>query len=118
MLPEGAAAQAGPDPLPARFSPLRFRPLAWLVSGIAAIFRGLAWLVGLAVLIFLLGLVAAIPVLNLVALGILLDAEGRVARSGRILDGFPLVPLAPRLGGIALGIWLWLLPFSLLGSLA
>lgn len=90
----------------------------FVVRPVSALFSGLSWLVGLVVLVFLLGFLAAVPLLNLVALGILLDAGGRVARSGRILDGFPLVPLAPRVGSVALGIWIWLLPVALIGSLA
>ena len=110
MAFEGAAASA-----PAGI--LR-RVLAHVMRPVAAVFAALAWVVGLLVLVFLLGFLAAMPGLNLIALGVLLDAGGRVARSGRILDGFPLVPLAPRVGSAALGVWLWLLPIALLGSLA
>lgn len=92
--------------------------MGFVLRPVVALFAGISWLVGLVVLVFLLGFLAAVPLLNLVALGILLDAGGRVARTGRILDGFPLVPLAPRVGSVALGIWLWLLPIALIGSLA
>ena len=85
MAIAGAAARAAPPGIFRRF----------VVRPVAAVFAAVAWVAGLVVLIFLLGFLAAVPGLNLIALGILLDAEGRVARSGSILDGFPLVPLAP-----------------------
>lgn len=76
--------------------------------------RAVGWLVelafGLASLLLMLAVLAAIPLLNFVALGYLLEAEGRVARTGKLRYGFPLLPLAPRLGSIALGVWLWLWP--------
>lgn len=75
-------------------------------------------LFGIISLILLLAIIAAIPILNFLALGYLLDVEGRVARSGRIRDAFPLLDLAPRLGSIALGIWLWLLPVRWLSTAA
>ena len=81
-------------------------------------FRFLMWTVKIAVglvsLIVLLAILAAVPILNFVALGMLLDAEGRVARTGRIRDGFPLLGVAGRLGTILLWIWLWMLPLRLL----
>lgn len=82
--------------------------LVWLLRGVF----------GLASLIVLLAVIAAIPVVNFLALGYLLEAEGRVGRSGRLRDGFPLLGLAPRLGMIALGTYLWLLPVRLVASSA
>jgi hypothetical protein len=73
---------------------------------------------GLASLILLLAVIAAIPLVNFLALGYLLDAEGRVARTGRLRDSVPLIHLAPRLGSIALGFWLWLLPLRFLSGVA
>jgi hypothetical protein len=69
-------------------------------------------------LILLLALVAAIPVINFLALGYLLEVEGRVARSGRLRDAFPLIDVAPRLGSIALGLWAWVFPIRLLANAA
>lgn len=77
--------------------------MAWLLRG----------LFGLGSLLFLLALISAIPVVNFVALGFLLEVEGQVGRSGRFRDGFPLLGLAPRIGAIALGCWLCLLPLRL-----
>ena len=55
----------------------------------------------------LLAFLAAIPIVNFLALGYLLEAEGRVARSGRWRSAMPLLGLAPQLGGIAFGSWFW-----------
>lgn len=67
-------------------------------------------LFGIVSLILLLAVLAAIPVVNLIVLGYLLEAEGRVARSGRWRDAVPLIEVAPRLGSICLGFWIWLWP--------
>ncbi|MDP1798686.1 MAG: hypothetical protein Q8K78_14425 [Planctomycetaceae bacterium] len=65
-------------------------------------------LFGMVSLVVLLATLAAFPILNILALGYLLEAEGRVARTGKFSYAFPLLPLAPRLGSIAVGVWLWL----------
>jgi hypothetical protein len=67
---------------------------------------------GIAALILLMAVIAAIPIVGFLALGFLLEAEGRVARSGRFRDGFPWMNAAPRIGSIALGIGMWLLPMQ------
>jgi hypothetical protein len=94
-----------PFPVPWRH-PLR--AIGWTVS----------LLFGLASLVLLLAVIAAIPLLNFVALGYLLEAEGRVARTGKLRYALPLLPLAPRLGGIAFGIWFWLLMVRLVADAA
>lgn len=75
--------------------------------------RALAWIVtvgvGLASMLLLLAILAAIPPLNILALGVMLEAEGRVARSGRLRDGVPFAGALPRLGTIVVGTWAWLL---------
>ncbi len=100
-----SAALLGPFPIPWRH-PLRC--MAWLVR---AAF-------GTASLVLLLAVVAAIPLLNFVALGYMLEAEGCVARTGRLRSANPLFRLAPRVGSIALGIFLWLIPLQILASRA
>ncbi|MDA1018342.1 MAG: hypothetical protein O3A00_28290 [Planctomycetota bacterium] len=80
----------------------------------------LGWLIrngfGVMSLLLLLAIVAAIPIVNLLALGFLLEAQARVIRTGKIRHGFPLIALAPRIGMIAVGIGVWMLPVWLLGS--
>jgi len=72
----------------------------------------LGWIVtlasGLASLVAILAVLAAIPILNFLALGYMLEAEGRVVRSGRLRDGMPFAGALPRLGSVALGVWFWL----------
>ncbi len=91
----------GPFPLPWR-NPIRCS--VWLVR---AVF-------GIGSLVLLLAILAAIPIVNVVALGYLLEVEGRVARTGKIRNGFLLLDVAPRLGAIALGVYLWLIPLRLI----
>jgi hypothetical protein len=86
-------------------------PLRATVWGVRAAF-------GLVSLIVLLALLAAIPIVNFLVLGYLLAAEGGVARGGRLRRAFPLLSIAPRLGSIVLGIWLWLLPLRILTNAA
>jgi hypothetical protein len=96
------------------------RGLVWRAFGAICGFIG--WLIkslfGIASLILLLALIAAIPVVNLLALGYVLEVEGRMARSGKLRDAFPLLNQAPRLGSIALGLWSWLIPLRFLSHLA
>ena len=71
-----------------------------VVRGIGSM---LEWLFGAAVLMVGLAVLAALPVLQFLSLGYLLEAGGRVARTGRLRDGFIGVRLAARLGGVVLG---------------
>ena len=122
-IPTDAAPQnadqdsAVPAPQPASLR----RP--WTVHRVlGAIWWGIATaistLFGIASLIVMLAVIAAVPGPNFYVLGYLLEVEGRVARSGRFRDAFPLLHLAPKLGSIALGIWLWLIPLRLLSHAA
>ena len=67
-------------------------------------FRSVFWFIHLAFgtgcLVMVLAILAAIPGLNILTLGYLIDPQKRVAESGRLRDGFPLMVLAPRLGVI------------------
>src|SRR5207248_10412134 len=57
-------------------------------------------------------------VLQLLSLGYLLEAGGRVARTGKLRDGFIGVRLAARLGGVVLGAWFLLLPVRFVADMA
>ncbi|MBX3441557.1 MAG: hypothetical protein KF774_04060 [Planctomyces sp.] len=105
--PSGADPRLELPPFP---RPWR-HPLRSLLWGIRTAF-------GLLSLWLLLAVAAALPLVNFAALGWLLDAEGRVARSGRLREGLPLLPVAPRFGSIVLGVWLWLLPLRFASSAA
>jgi hypothetical protein len=78
----------------------------------------LEWLFGAGTLMIGLAVLASLPVLQFLSLGYLLEAGGRVARTGQLRDGFIGVRRAARLGGIVAGCWLLLLPVRLVASLA
>jgi hypothetical protein len=102
---------------PHRSSWLRgpFRLLGRIIGAVAS---ALEWLFGAAVLMVGLATLAAMPILQLLSLGYLLEAGGRVARSGRLVDGFIGVRLAARLGSVVVGSWLLLLPVRFVASMA
>lgn len=86
-------------------------PIKFVVLVISRLFAFVSLMLVLAVL-------AAIPIVNFFVLGYFLNVEGRVARSGKIRDGFPLLDIAPRFVTIAAGIWIFLLPLRFLSSFA
>jgi hypothetical protein len=104
-------SEATPLQLRSRLGALAFR----IVGGVGS---AIEWVLGLASLVVILSTLAAWPLVQLLSLGYLLEASARVARSGRLRDGFVGVRRAAHVGGIALGIWLALLPAWLVGSLA
>lgn len=75
------------------------------------------WLFGAAALLLGLSILASIPVVQLLSLGYLLEAGGRVARTGRLREGFVGVRQSARVGSIALGCVLMWLPLRLLASM-
>jgi hypothetical protein len=76
------------------------------------------WIFGLASLVVILSTLAAWPLVQLLTLGYLLESSARVAQSGRLRDGFVGVRRAAHIGGMALGIWLALVPAWIIGQLA
>lgn len=70
-------------------------------------------LFGFATLVVCLALISAVPILNLLSLGFLLEASARVARCGKIRYGFLGLSQFTRVGTIALFVWLWTLPVRL-----
>jgi len=92
--------------------------LASVASVVCLAFSGLEWLFGVITLLVGLSVLAATPVLQFLSLGYLLEASGRIARTGRIRDGFIGVRRAARMGDIVLGAWLVLLPLRLIATLA
>jgi hypothetical protein len=76
------------------------------------------WLFGLVCLIGGLAFLSALPIVQFLSLGYLLESGARVARSGRMRDGFIGVRTAARLGGIVVASWLLILPVRLLADLA
>jgi hypothetical protein len=123
-----------PDALPALEAEARRRPrlerAPWVMPAprepltlwglVRLLWRGFAsaceWLFGAVTLIAGLAVLAAIPVVGLLSLGYLLEAGGRIARTGRVRDGFIGVRQAARVGSLVLGTWLMLLPLRLVSS--
>jgi hypothetical protein len=111
--------------LPDRLSPEVY-PLARPSSGvirsigrfIGAVGSFVEWVFGFATIVVGLAVLAALPVLQFLSLGYLLEAGGRVARTGRLRDGFIGVRTAARLGGIVAASWLVLLPARFVSDLA
>ena len=105
-LPRLTDTNSSSDRFPFSFYHLRPIPhLFWKPHLAAYWFFELAF--GVLSLFALLAFLAAIPVVNFVALGYLLEAEGRVARTGKLRQAMPLLALAPKLGGIVAGTWFW-----------
>lgn len=79
------------------------------------------WLFGVTTLWVGLAVLASVPVGQFLALGYLLEASGRVARSGRFRDGFIGVRTAAKFGGVVVAgflLWLPLYGMSLLAESA
>jgi hypothetical protein len=80
--------------------------------------RGMEWVFGTLTLVVALAVLATIPILQLLSLGYLLEVSGRVARTGSIRRGFVGMRQAARLGRIAVGMSLLMLPVWFASSLA
>jgi hypothetical protein len=75
------------------------------------------WVFGTVSLIVGLSILATIPVVQLLSLGYLLEVSGRVARAGRLRAGFVGVRRAARLGRIAVGVSMLMVPLWIASSL-
>ncbi len=111
---EPAVAEATPA---ARRSWLVAIPAAMAVI-LRAIGSGMDWLFGMLSLLVGLSTLAALPVLQLLTLGYFLECSARVARTGRIRDGFVGVRKASRAGRLAVGLWLSTLPAWFVAGMA
>lgn len=90
--------------------------------GVRRPFRSLLWLIqvviGVVFLLLLLSALAAFPILSLLTLGLMLQAEADVAANRRLRSGFPLLPISTRVGMTGLMVFLFLLPIIGLSTLA
>jgi len=68
------------------------------------------WLFGVVCVLVALAVMASIPVVQLFSLGYLLEASGRVSRSGKLRQGFIGIRPAARAGSLLLGTWVVFLP--------
>ncbi len=108
-ITELSVADLVPTPAPVRRS---------FVDIVRALLSVPEWLFGMVCLFIGLAALAALPIFQFLSLGYLLEAGGRVARTGRLRDGFIGVRLAARLGGIVAGSWLLLLPVRYVSDVA
>src|SRR5262245_45499007 len=110
------------DELPEIVPEVVHKPPRWPKSWPMRLWYGLCytleWLFGLASLLACLAVLAAIPIVNFISLGYLLEASGRVAKSGRVRDGFIDIANFARIGSMVAGTWLCLLAPRLVSSLA
>lgn len=93
------------------------RRLAGLLSVLRFVGSTAEWLFGVVAMILILAVLATIPIAQMLSLGYLLEVAGRVARSGRLRDGFIGIRKAARIGGIVLGTGLFLAPILFVSSL-
>lgn len=80
--------------------------------------KTLEWLFGLTSVVGCLAVLSAVPVVQFISLGYLLEASARVARSGKLRDGFIDMPKFARIGSLVFGTWMMLLPLRFLSTLA
>ena len=73
-----------------------------------------AWAV--TTLVLLLAVLAAVPFVNVLVFGYLLEAQGRLARGERLRAAFAGFDELPRLGGALVLSWLWVFPVRLLAN--
>jgi hypothetical protein len=85
------------------------------ILGAAA--SAIEWIFGTASLVVGLSVLATVPVVQLLSLGYLLEVSGRVARVGRLRAGFVGVRKAARLGRIAVGVTILMIPLWVVSSL-
>lgn len=92
------------------------RTFAWLRAMLIVLGRAFTSALGFATAVPLLAVLSAIPVLNLLSLGYLLEAAARVAKSGRFRDGFIGLPQFAVVGMMILATWIWSIPIRLIYS--
>jgi hypothetical protein len=86
----------------------------WLFHSLCS---ALEWLFGLFSMLVGLSILAVIPLAQLASLGYLLEVSGRIARKGKLSEGFVGMRKAARIGSIFLGTWLMLWPLRMISDL-
>jgi len=87
--------------------------IGWAFTTLGSIIE---WCFGCTALFFGLAALSTLPVLQLLSLGYLLEASGRISRTGRLRDGLVGVRKAARIGSLVAGTWLCLLPLRLVAD--
>ena len=75
-----------------------------------------ARLFGVCSTIFLLAVLANVPLLQLITFGFLLDSGGRAARGQKFRTQFSGIKKATQLGGLMLGVWLLVWPMRIVSG--
>jgi len=112
------ARQSEPPPLPADDQPAEPKKPFGFFDLVRTVFSAVGWLFGLASLLVVLAALAAIPVLQFLSLGYMLEAAARVARTGKLRNGFIGIRLLGRVGGAVAASWLLVLPIRFLADVA
>ena len=106
-----AEPQVDPRPNPASKARNLVAGLIFWIGSVAE------WICGALTLTVTLAVLSVIPVLNFLSLGYLLEASGRVARTGRLRAGFVGVRKAAVFGRIIVGTWFVLWPARFISGL-
>jgi hypothetical protein len=93
-------------------------PRSWPIYLWWLLCKTLEWLFGLASVVGCLAVLSAVPLVQFVSLGYLLEASARVARSGKLRHGFIDMQKFARIGSLVFGTWIMLLPLRYLSTLA
>lgn len=93
-------------------------PQSWPMYFWYLLCKSLEWLFGLASVVGCLAVLSAIPLVQFISLGYLLEASARVAKSGKLRQGFIDMPKFARIGSLVAGTWIMLLPLRYLSTLA
>lgn len=119
LLPPGLEwADDGIAPTDEAKAPPTPGPSGWIRQRLTSIASVAEWLFGLASMMVALAVVAAVPVLQFLSLGYMLECSGRIARTGKLSSGFVGIREAARAGGAVAACWLMLLPVRYLSDLA
>jgi len=114
ILDEAVPVASGAEVPPRRFR--RTRGLARRIG--LGLWSAAGWVFGMISLVLGLSILAALPILQFLSLGYLLESSARVARSGRLRDGLIGVRVAGRIGGAAVGVVASLIPLWIAGLYA
>ena len=108
------AVDEPPEARPGLRSQLKgaIRGMSWAVASVSD------WVFGAAALVIGLAILSAIPIAQFLSFGYLLEAGGRVARTGKLRSGLVGVRKASRVGSMVIGARLFLLPLEVSSSLA
>ena len=87
-----------------------FRILDWMLVATRRLF-------GLCSLVFLLSVIACIPIVQILSFGYLMESKRRIAKTGKFWSGLFGLDKVSRVGSLVLGTWLLLWPIRILSTL-